>query len=146
LHCNCEDDLGGTFSNGKLYALEPSVCSPGDIVILRSFASSSAHCTMTGLMVLLSIPRNEPFLLREPLRYRGACFFRELLLITEPCMLKDDFLCILCSLLHMSTKLGSVSSRISESGRVAVDHGGMLDVDQGGGARLVISFNSIVGA
>lgn len=43
----------------------------------------------------------------------------------------------------MSAKLGSVSSRMSESGRVAVDQGGILDVDQGGGARFSVAVRSI---
>ena len=115
-------------------------------MILRSLASSSAHCTGMGLTALWSIPRNEVFLPSEPLRWREACLFSELLLIKEPFLLKDDFLSRLCSLLQTSSKLGSVSSRMSESGRVAVDHGGMLDVDQGGGARSAASFHSNVGA
>lgn len=119
-----EEVRGGTLSRARLYALDPSVRSLEGRLSLMS----SSAMEFEGFLLCLMDSRNEFFLVIELLRSKLP--FR----LSEPCRLRDG--CRLCARFVNSANDGSVSSRISDKGRVAVDQGGFVAVDQGGGARF----------
>ena len=116
-----EEDRGGTFPGGMLYILErsPGVLGEvsGDCLPLPSFRNDGRF---SRAAVTESLRAKETFL---------VCDAEDFLLRA---LLTDGFLLV------RSIKLGSVSSRMSESGRVAVDHGGMPEVDHGGALEVLL--------